>query len=428
MPTPRGWVVAFIGAATLAAGRLFGSIAVEQLGFALVALVAIAAGVVLLGRHDLEISRSISPDRAHVGQSVTVRISIRNRGRGSTPLVLLEDRTPVGVAGSARFTLQGVEPGGERDAAYELRAVRRGLYEVGPLDVSFIDPFGLARTRQSLATVSRFLVYPRVQPLSLPRDAGDRRSVSTAALRQPVTARGEDFYTLREYAEGDELRKIHWPSTAKRGKLMIRQEETPWHMRATIVLDDRRGVHDGEGSQSSFEQAVAGAASVVDLYHRSGYGFRLTGAHHDGIPNGKGAHHFNRCLDLLAVLQLRGPRSRDDDALRARLSEVESRGGAEETLVVLTGTLEPQTANALARCKRSYKQILVVSWPAHRFGSAPTRSRWEAEGGIVNVTTVLARSGVRVLALGPGESLAHAWSTTSARGGDATWAQKPELV
>ncbi len=116
--------------------------------------------------------------------------------------------------------------------------------------------------------------------------------------------------------------------------------------------------------------------------------------------------------------------------LLARLTEIEARGAAEETLVVLTGTLTAEAAGMLARCRRFYKQVVVVSWPAHRFGSASTKSRWAGEAHSVEVTSTLTRSGVRPIVLGPGERLGPAWTSTSgrSRGGDHGWAQKPELV
>ena len=430
MPSTRGWALALTGAAIWGCGIAFGSEPLETLGFTLAALVLIAMAVVRLGRHDLELTRRVSPERANAHQPVDITLTVTNRGRGPAPLLLMEEKLPVGITGLGRFALNGIEPAGQRKATYKIEAVSRGRYDIGPLEVIVSDPFGLARVKSQGLDTSTLLVHPRIERLSLPRDMGERRSAAAAALRQPTGPRGEDFYTLREYAEGDELRKIHWPSTAKRNKLMIRQEETPWHMRSTILIDDRRGAHEGEGSQSSFEHAVEGAASVVDLYHRSGYTFRFAGSHHDGITGGKGALHYNRCLDTLAMVQLRGPRAEQDDALLSRLGEIEARGVTEETLVVLTGSLDARTANALARCRRLYKQVLVASWPVHRFGTASTRYRWARESEVADLSAVLARSGVRVLVLGPGERLSQAWSSTSNkfRGGDPNWAQKPELV
>ena len=430
MPSLRGYLVAFTGVALYVVGRIFGSEALEQLGFALVALLVIAILTIRLGNHDLHITRRVTPERARVHQPVTISLTVKNEGRGAAPLLLLEDKLPPGLSGRARFAISGIESGGQRETSFDVRPDSRGRYEIGPLNVMVGDPFGLAQLRSQGAPPTAFLVHPRIETLTLPRDFGERRTAAASALRQPTGPRGEDFYTLREYAEGDELRKIHWPSTAKRGKLMIRQEETPWHTRATIVLDDRRFPHEGVGPASSFERAVEGAASLLDLYYRSGYGYRLAGAHHPGITTSKGSAHYHRCLDLLAVIQMRGPRTEEDPMLLARLAEIEARGAAEETLVVLTGTLTAEAAGALARCRRFYKQVVVISWPAHRFGSASTKSRWEGEAHSVEVTSTLMRSGVRPIVLGPGERLGPAWTSTSgrSRGGDHGWAQKPELV
>ena len=430
MPSLRGWSIALTGIALYVAGRLFGSRPLEQLGFALAALLVIALIVVRTGRHDLEINRRIVPERARVHQPVTVYLTLANSGRGAAPLLLLEDRIPPGLSGRARFAINGIEAGGQREVSFQVKPDARGRYEIGPLEVLVGDPFGLARLRSVGAKKKSFLVHPAIETLSLPRDFGERRAAATSALRQPTGPRGEDYYTLREFAEGDELRKIHWPSTAKRQKLMIRQEETPWHTRATIVLDDRRTPYEGMGSASSFERAVEGTASLVDLYYRAGYGYRLAGAHHPGIATTKGHEHYHRCLDLLAMIQPRGPRTEDDNMLQARLAEIEARGASEETLVLLTGTLTPEVAGALARCRRFYKQVAVLTWPAHRFGSASTKSRWAGEAYAVEATTTLARSGIRVVTLGPGERLAPAWMSKSGklRGGDRAWAQKPELV
>ncbi|MGH2749074.1 MAG: DUF58 domain-containing protein [Actinomycetota bacterium] len=431
MPTTRGWTLIGAGAIVLSAGRLFGAQPLEQLGFALIALVAIAAAVVNLGTHDLSVARRIVPERAHAGQPVTVTLEVRNEGRGAAPLVLIEDRFPQGLLGTARFAIQGLEPSGERAARFVIRARRRGRYEIGPLNLSFVDPFSLARVRTQISGVTGFLIHPRVENLTAPRDIGERRSMSSAALRQPTTARGEDFYTLREYVEGDDLRKIHWPSTAKRSRYMIRQEETPWHNRATIVLDDGpmpyEGVHDG----SSFERAVEAAASFADHFHRSGYSYRLLGAHSPGVPAGRGSEHFVRCLDALAVLDLAS--SNRDDALLARLSGIESSGG-EAALVVVGGSLSADIALALTRCRRSFRQVTAISFPAHRFSVQPTKARWEGERQIAEAGRLLQAAGIRVVAMGPDDWLAPRWGALGARvsrarseGGDR-WALKPEPV
>ena len=246
MPTARGWLVATIGLFLCAASRAFGAEGLGQIGLALLVLVLGALIVVRLGRHDLVVTRTLTPERASVETPVTVTFRVTNSGAGSAPLVLLEDEVPPILRTRARFAFGGIEPHGDREATYKLRPSRRGRFEVGPSEISFVDPFALARVRSVDGGVTPLLVHPRIEHLILPRDLGERRSLAVSALRQPSGSQGEDFYTLREYVEGDDLRKIHWASTAKRQRYMIRQEETPWHNRATIVLDDRALAYGGD--------------------------------------------------------------------------------------------------------------------------------------------------------------------------------------
>lgn len=427
MPTTRGWLVAASGVVLVVVGRLFGATPLEQVGFGLAVLVAIAVGVVRLGRHDIGVERSVTPERARPGQPVSVTLTLVNRGRGPAPLMLFEDRLPSGLGAVSRFALKGVEAGGHRTTSYEVKPARRGLYAVGPLHMSFMDPFGLAGVRSEAAGTARFLVHPAVERLALPRDMGEQRSLASSALRQPTGAQGEEFYTLREYVEGDDLRKIHWASTAKRRKYMIRQEETPWHTRATVLIDDRAGSFDG--AYDSFERAVEGAASLADLYHRSGYSLRLVGAHHPGLPQGRGIDNLHRCFDLLATLHARPD---VPDPLPAKLASLEAGGSPEGTLVVLTGTPSASLAAVCTRARRRFRQVVVVCYPAHRYGSGPTKARWEGEKATMEAIRLLSRSGLRTLVVGPGEPLAIGWTSISSgkqhRGGEATWAQRPELV
>lgn len=427
MLTIRGWAVALTGLALLVVARIFGSGAVEQFGFALVVLPLIALAVVRLGKHDLEVTRRTTPERVRAGSKVEVALEIRNRGRGPAPLLLLEDRVPSDVAGRARFALHGVEAKGRRHAAYELRPPRRGHYQVGPLTLTSTDPFGLARMVSAAAPRASVLVHPRVEPLALPRDLGDRRSLAVSALRQPIGAQGEDFYTLREYNEGDDLRKVHWPATAKRGRYMIRQEETPWHTRATVVFDDRAAAHDGIGDASSFERVIEATASITDLYHRSGYTYRLSGAAAAGLPAAKGSPHFHRALDLLATVATSAPAhaAPEADPLIARLLEIDAGTAGEGTLAVVAGTLSPDAAMAITRCRRRFRQVIVVMFPGHRFGSMTTKARWAAEEAVRDVVKLLGRSGTQTIVLGPEESLLSGWDSLSRSASSAGRSKAP---
>jgi uncharacterized protein (DUF58 family) len=430
MPTTRGWIVGLSGVALLILGTVLGVRAVQQLGVGLAILLGAAVVVVRHSKHDVALSRTVVPDRTSSGQPVTVSLVLKNRGRGAAPLMLLEDALPPQLPGRARFALHGIEPGGSRKVSFTLRPARRGRFHIGPLEVAFVDPFGLANVRTRGDQVTSFLVYPAIEPLALPRDLGRQQSLVVSALRRPSAAQGEEFYTLREYVQGDDLRKIHWGSTAKRGTYMIRQEETPWHTRATILLDDGMAP-EGHSGSISFERAVEATASIVDLYHRSSYSSRLIAASGITLESAKGADHMHRCLDLLATIEPVRTRYGAPDPVLARLAELQSGPNAEGTLVFIGGSLTSTVVAGLAQCRRRYKDVFCVSFPEHRFGSANTRSRWQGESHALEMLRQLTRSGIRTMVLGPEESLAHAWASLSAsgrRGGERTWERKPELA
>ncbi len=395
-------MVAF-GLALCVTSATLGVDALGQLGFGLLALVLIAVALVRLGKHDLSVSRSVVPERAQAGRDVRVELRLTNEGRGQAPLLLLEDQVPPELSGRARFAIRGIEPKGTRTTAFTLRPSRRGNYAVGPLEITVTDPFGVARVRSSAAGQTNFLAYPRIEPLVLPRDSGTRRTITVSARRQPTGSSGEDFYTLREYVEGDDLRRIHWPATAKRNRYMVRQEETPWHARATVLLDDRSQAF----VPSSWERAVEASASVIDLYHRAGYAFRLARSIGIGQRSSRGSDHFHRCLDLLATVES-SESTEDVDPFLKRLSELENQANVEGVLIAVTGLPSLQTAQALTRCARRFKMVIAVILPAHHYGSGRSADTERAETA---TTTLLDRAGVKTLMLSPGDSLATSWSS-----------------
>ena len=434
MPTARGWLICVTGVALWIAGRAFGAAALEQLGFGLLSLVVIAVIVVKTGKHKISVSRRVAPDRVQAGREVIVTLKISNEGRGAAPLLLLEDHIPSELSGRARFALNGIESGGHRQTAYRLRPGRRGRYTIGPLALTICDPFGVARITSVGTEASSFLAYPKTERLSLPKDSGKRRTTVVSARRQPTGARGEDFYTLREYVEGDDLRRIHWPATAKRNRYMIRQEEVPWHARATILLNDT----DGAYVWATWERSVEVAASLADLYHRSAYNFRLIGVEEHGVDSGRGTDHFHRCLDLLATVRpaQKNPQDHGDrDPLLHRLLELEAQSNVHGVLALVTGDLDPSVTKALTRLGRRFKMVLVITVPAHRFSRATDE---EAERKTAQTSLLLDRAGVKVLVLGSGDGLTASWNALWSpssfaparvyREGGELWDRKPELA
>src|SRR5690606_11602391 len=194
---------------------------------------------------------------------------------------------PYALGSRPRLVLERL--GGQRAStvAYTVRAEMRGRYEVGPLVIRLTDPFGLCELTRSFTTTARLTVVPQTERLPAVRLAGEYVGSGDSRARS-VAVHGEDDVATREYRNGDDLRRVHWRSTARVGELMVRREEQPWESRATIVLDTRRYGHHGEGPTSSFEWAVSAAASVALHLRRSGYRLRLVTGMSGPTPGGSG--------------------------------------------------------------------------------------------------------------------------------------------
>jgi uncharacterized protein (DUF58 family) len=281
--TTRGRAVLSAGATAIVCAVVLGQRDLLRVGV-LLALVPVLTVVVLgRARYRLACSRTVSPTRVEVGKPAQVVLEVANVSSSRCGMVLAEEQVPYTLGSRPRFVLPGLEPGERRAISYPVRSDVRGRYAVGPLSLTLTDPFGMGEHRRSFTARDDLIVIPRVvalPPIALGGDwtgSGDTRP-------RAVASSGEDDVTTREYRQGDDLRRVHWRSTARRGELMVRREEQPWQSRATLVLDRRRLAHRGDGQSSSFEWAVSAVASVAVHLAGRGYAIRLC----DGSPGQDG--------------------------------------------------------------------------------------------------------------------------------------------
>jgi len=225
-------------------------------------------------RYKLACTRSLDPGRAPVGSSARVILRLQNMSRLPTGTLLLEDRLPYALGSRPRVVLERLGAHQASSVAYTVRADVRGRYPIGPLVIRLTDPFGLCELNRSFPSVDRLIVIPQVVTLPTVRLAGEYAGTGDSRARS-VAVHGEDDAATREYRRGDDLRRVHWRSTARTGELMVRREEQPWESRATVVLDTRVFAHRGEGPTASFEWAVSAAASISMHLRHAGYKLRL---------------------------------------------------------------------------------------------------------------------------------------------------------
>src|SRR6266545_1906332 len=274
--TTRGRAFVAAGATASVCSLLLGQKDLLRVGILLVALPVVSALVVGRTRLRLSVRRSLNPVDVPVGTPATVDLTLTNQGRMPAGLLLLEDRIPYVLGHRPRFVVDRVSPNWRRTVSYQVKSDVRGLYQIGPLMLTVADPFGLVETTRLFAESQQLLVTPTVQSLPTVRLGADRAGSGENRPRA-IAAAGEEDATVREYRDGDDLRRVHWRSTARRGELMVRREEQPWQSKCAIFLDARTVSHHGHGPSSSLEWAVSAAASIGADRIRRGYVTTLLG-------------------------------------------------------------------------------------------------------------------------------------------------------
>ena len=344
-------MLVLIGAVALSAGgRLLGLVELYSLAAGATVLVGAAAIYVRIVAFDFDATRQPHPSRVHAGQASRVELAVRNVGRRRSPVVVVRDPFDRGRRW-ARFLLAPLQPGETARAAYRLPTERRGVFEIGPLAVHLRDPFGLANNVADAAPATRLTVYPKVVPIDpLPRTVGHDPHAG-ADHPTAIGRGGEDFYALREYQMGDDLRRVHWKSTARTGELMIRQDEMPWQGRATVVLDLRLAAHDA----ASLERAVSAAASVVSVCWQQRSRIRLVAT--DGRDSGFAADHthVDAILEYLATADVH-----KGGALVSLIEKLRRDGNGGAMAVITTAAASDSDLAAVGRLRGRFGAVSMV--------------------------------------------------------------------
>jgi uncharacterized protein (DUF58 family) len=346
--TRRG-LAAVLGVLGLAGlGRFFGVLELYLLAAVLGVLVVVALARTWLVRLELGVARSARPSRVHAGTPARVELEITNRGNRPAPVLRLLD--PVSGTRGADVGVGPLGPGERAHAAYRLPTDRRGVLDIGPLTIEVTDPFGLTRLRLAGAGRTSLTVYPPIEHLVGPGETSGYDPESALELPSSLGRSGEEFYALRPYVVGDELRRVHWPSSARYDELLVRQQELPWQGRATVVLDVRADAHTDE----SLDLAVSAAASILAAARRSGDLVRLVST--DGTDSGwaLGNQGFTAILEYLAVVD------RNRTAALPRALERLGRSTDGGALVAVGARWSPADRTRLAGVRRRFRQVTSV--------------------------------------------------------------------
>ncbi len=306
--TTRGRCLLAAGAATAVSALVLDERDLLRIGAFVAVLPLLALLLADRARRAVRADRLVTPARASVGDAVHVQLQLH--GGPLLGAVRLADAVPdaAGPQPSAppRFTVHRLSPRSGARLDYPLVPAQRGLHRLGPLTGRATDPLGLAEFSRDLAPASHLVTLPRVVPLrGQPPALGAGEGSPGDGLARSGAGRADVL--VRPYATGDELRRVHWRSTARHDELMVRTEERPWSGRTTVLLDRRDGAHRGRGPASSLEVAISLVASVCA--HLVGRGEPLVAVTEDGAALGpsdggvEGAAALDAVLDALAALR-----------------------------------------------------------------------------------------------------------------------------
>lgn len=397
--TTRGQTFLALGGTVTLMGMLLGFPDITRVGVLLLALPLLAATVTWRRRPLLDVARLADPPLLPVGDRARVLLHVRNAGRRRTLLHLAAEEVDPRLGTAPRFLLPRMDPGESHRVTYELLSRSRGRHRIGPLTLRQRDPFGLTTSSAVVPSTADLVVLPRVENLG----AAPLRGQGTGGegpLPHMVALHGDDDVSVRAYRDGDDLRRVHWPTTAHRGELMVRQEDRPARRRAVLVLDARARAHRGTGAESSFEWAVTAVASVAAHLDAAGY------AVHIATPETARAGTADLGSDLDTVLHALALAAPADEAAfedTVHAAHAAAAGGA--LVVAAVAGWDPDALHRLASVRPPGSEAVALVLDADSFAGGRRRPD-DAAGG---VDAPLRAAGWRTEVVRAGDGVRAAW-------------------
>ena len=373
-----GVAVLFWGLARFVAGR-----PMYLISYGLLAALAISY---VIGRRPLPLegTRSDTRPRLREGETISMEVELTASRRLST--FILQEYVPAGLGESARVPVATLDAGESVGHSYKLTCWRRGVYQLGPLVAKWGDPFGLTQREVTLAEPFELLVHPAVEYV---QDRPLTRLFEDPPIRPPVSKpwpEGLEFYGMRAYTPGDDLRRVVWRAFARTGQLLVRESEQGITDKITIVLDqDRRYHSEGEVSES-LEAGVKAAASLGIRHLREGYSVTLEGNERRLLPPVRGGNAQMMLLDALARVEL------VRESLVDSIMRLVSDPSRDTHVVLITPRLDAESAARLNFLVQRGASVLVAAL------------MWDEEAA--DTLGIAASLGCQVVEIRPGVPLA----------------------
>jgi uncharacterized protein (DUF58 family) len=350
MPTVRGWLVAGAGLVLLAVGVVSQYQELALLGG--VAVTAVAAASLVVGRPAaVAVRRSLPSPRTSPGSALRVRLEMRNPGRRSVSVV-----EPVrGHGGERPVRLPSLGARAAGGAEYRVLADRRGVVSLGPLRVGRADPLGLAAVYRESGGADRVWVHPRWERL---RTVPAGRVADPEGTADGAPAGAQTFHSLRDYVPGDDLRLVHWRSSARLDKLVVREYIDTSQPRLHVIVDDRPTA----GGEDRLDEVASAAASVLATGVQASLHCEVS------LVSGRGRDSTGGLPPLLDLLAEARPTPDADLPQALRLARTRPSG---DTAVLVSGALTTTDLWSFGELGHHYSALVAVTVGTEDRPSAP---------------------------------------------------------
>jgi uncharacterized protein (DUF58 family) len=321
------------------------------------AIIVVGGSYVLvrLGLTDLEAGYAVSQLHGHVGDKLRVTYTLRNGSR--IPKVWLEVHNPSTLPGA--LPGRAIALGGRTERSWLIRVplTRRGHFRIEPLHIRTGDPFGFFEAAATVGQGVSVVVYPRLEPIPgwrLPSALleGSHASPERTMQTTPLAT------TVRPYAPGDSMNRIHWKTTARHGEIQVKEFDLEQTADAWIVLDLQRSIAAGRGDESTTEAAIRAAAAIADkaLAENRAVGMTINTNRMAVLPADRGGRQHQKVMQMLSAVDAdgTGPLVETMVATVGRL-----RRGM--TAVVITPSVDPSWVRPLASLRARGVSCVAVT-------------------------------------------------------------------